>query len=233
MLIGERNGLLSGLPYDAEVEYLESTGTQWIDTGYRPNSITEISIVYKPEYYDTTFRCVYGVQASTGSQRFYLVLSGSNAYKIQISSVANGSSFCGFYTNGTLTDSANGDFAPDNRRVSVVVNNPQKKVVLNGVEYAMPSWWGVNLYCQDSLALFGRKSGGAIQTANLFLGKIEGCNISEDGSLVHDFIPVRKGTVGYLYDRVSGKLFRNQGTGDFVIGPDKVSSVGGGIILNA
>ena len=35
-----------------------------------------------------------------------------------------------------------------------------------------------------------------------------------------DFIPVRKGTVGYLYDRVSGKLFGNAGTGDFVLGPD-------------
>ena len=34
-------------------------------------------------------------------------------------------------------------------------------------------------------------------------------------------IPVRKGTVGYLYDRVSGKLFYNAGTGDFVLGPDK------------
>lgn len=25
-------------PYDAEVEYLESTGTQWIDTLYQPNA---------------------------------------------------------------------------------------------------------------------------------------------------------------------------------------------------
>jgi hypothetical protein len=33
---------------------------------------------------------------------------------------------------------------------------------------------------------------------------------------------VRKGTVGYLYDRVSGKLFGNAGTGDFVLGPDVV-----------
>jgi hypothetical protein len=34
-------------------------------------------------------------------------------------------------------------------------------------------------------------------------------------------IPVRCGTTGYLYDRVSGELFRNVGTGDFVLGPDK------------
>ena len=42
------------------------------------------------------------------------------------------------------------------------------------------------------------------------------------GGLLLDFIPVRVGTVGYLYDRVSGKLFGNAGTGDFVLGPDIV-----------
>lgn len=41
------------------------------------------------------------------------------------------------------------------------------------------------------------------------------------GTLVIDLIPVRVGTVGYMYDRVSGQLFGNQGTGAFVIGPDK------------
>ena len=40
------------------------------------------------------------------------------------------------------------------------------------------------------------------------------------GVLVRDFIPVRKGTVGYLYDRVSGKLFGNAGTGAFTYGND-------------
>ena len=36
-----------------------------------------------------------------------------------------------------------------------------------------------------------------------------------------DLIPVRKNGVGYMYDRVSGQLLGNSGTGDFVLGPDK------------
>ena len=36
-----------------------------------------------------------------------------------------------------------------------------------------------------------------------------------------DLLPVRKGNIGYMYDRVSGELFGNAGTGDFIIGPDK------------
>ena len=39
-----------------------------------------------------------------------------------------------------------------------------------------------------------------------------------------DLIPVRKGNIGYLYDKVSGKLFANQGTGTFTLGPDKYDS---------
>ena len=43
---------------------------------------------------------------------------------------------------------------------------------------------------------------------------------------VRDFIPVRftneRGeTEGAMYDRVSGQLYRNSGTGAFIIGPDK------------
>lgn len=47
--------------------------------------------------------------------------------------------------------------------------------------------------------------------------------------LVLDLIPVRKGNVGYMYDRVSGQLFGNQGTGEFVLGKD----VGGDVEYTA
>ena len=44
--------------------------------------------------------------------------------------------------------------------------------------------------------------------------------------MVFDAIPVRftnesSQSEGAMYDRVSGQLFRNAGTGSFVIGPDK------------
>lgn len=44
MMLGARTAAWSGeaLPYDAEVEYLESTGTQWIDTGIIATENTRI-----------------------------------------------------------------------------------------------------------------------------------------------------------------------------------------------
>jgi hypothetical protein len=51
--------------------------------------------------------------------------------------------------------------------------------------------------------------------------KLVHLSISEDDTLIFDLIPVRVGTTGYLYDKVSGQLFGNNGTGSFILGPDK------------
>lgn len=52
------------------------------------------------------------------------------------------------------------------------------------------------------------------------------CNIyylkvyDENDNLIYDFAPIRVNQVGYLYEKVSGKLFANQGSGSFTLGPD-------------
>ena len=51
--------------------------------------------------------------------------------------------------------------------------------------------------------------------------RIYSCAIYDGSTLVRSYVPVRSGSVGYLYDRVSGQLFGNAGTGAFAIGPDK------------
>ena len=70
-----------------------------------------------------------------------------------------------------------------------------------------------------SLWLFGANGSTTAKTN----GRISSCKIYHSGVLVRDYIPVRKGTVGYLYDRVSGQLFGNAGTGEFIIGSDKTT----------
>ena len=41
-----------------------------------------------------------------------------------------------------------------------------------------------------------------------------------NGTLNLDFIPVRVGQVGAMYNKVNGQLYYNAGTGDFILGPD-------------
>jgi hypothetical protein len=50
--------------------------------------------------------------------------------------------------------------------------------------------------------------------------RVYACQIFQNDVLVKDFVPVRIGQVGYMYDTVSGELFGNLGTGDFTLGPD-------------
>ena len=55
-----------------------------------------------------------------------------------------------------------------------------------------------------------------------------GLYIGTANTALFDGIPVRMGEVGYLYDRVSGTLFGNAGTGEFIVGPDAPAMTGGG-----
>lgn len=41
-----------------------------------------------------------------------------------------------------------------------------------------------------------------------------------NGVKLRDFLPVRVGEVGYMYDQVSGELFGNAGGGSYILGPD-------------
>ena len=70
-----------------------------------------------------------------------------------------------------------------------------------------------------TITVFAGRNSVSSVTANL-VGKIYVVQIWDDGVLVRDFIPVRVGNVGYMYDRVSGRLFGNAGTGAFGYGND-------------
>ena len=50
--------------------------------------------------------------------------------------------------------------------------------------------------------------------------KIYSFRLDKGGIPQLDLIPVRVGDEGFMYDRVSGKLFGNAGTGRFILGPD-------------
>jgi hypothetical protein len=67
--------------------------------------------------------------------------------------------------------------------------------------------------------MFARNKGSGT-IGNYSKAKVYYCKIWNGGNLVFDAIPVRVGQVGYMYDRVSGQLFGNSGSGDFVLGND-------------
>lgn len=187
-----------GLPYDAEIEYIESTGTQYIDTG--------ITLVYATDIVEMSLN----IAITSGSSR---QLNGTNGYlffgvnasqKFEIGAVASGTYDSDFH-NWYLSTKVN-------RKVAGVIDSAAYYGASN-VSSSNTSVYALYLFA------LGGTNGAA---AALFIKqKLKNAVIRKNGAVVRDFIPVRVGQVGYLYDRVSGELFGNAGTGNFTLGADK------------
>lgn len=179
------------LPYDAEVEYLQSSGTQYIDTGIygNPQTASEVRFNADTGSPSTLFGCYFST-----NERSLTISVGNNVAQRFHNTVCNAT--VPFDSDTTVLTNKNG-------------------VTVNGVftSRETPSSFTTNY----TLYLF-RINGSTVTT--YFKGKYYYCKIWDDGTLVRDFIPVRVGNVGYMYDKISGQLFGNSGTGDFILGPD-------------
>lgn len=69
-----------------------------------------------------------------------------------------------------------------------------------------------------NIRLFG--SAGVNDTYTKWNGRIYAVQITQGTEIIMDLIPVRVGNVGYMYDKVSGELFGNDGSGEFILGKD-------------
>ena len=198
MMLGARTGAWAKagapLPYDAEVEYLESTGTQWIDTGYVLSASDRIVV---QAYFQT--------DDYTGNK----LLLGVSDPKLWITS-----GLCRF--NGENHASIN-NLCKHGAWNSISIDKDY--CTCNGTAVHMSE----GTFLDNSLSLWLFSANAASESLSKTNGRISSCKIYHSGVLVRDYIPVRVGMVGYMYDRVSGQLFGNQGTGAFIIGPDKTT----------
>ena len=197
MLINLRNALMTGkrLPYDAEVEYLESTGTQWIDTGYSFNSATDkVELVFELLTTTPNYKWIFGAYDS--SKRF-AIGSGDNANRRTFGYNASTSYYSStYYTDGAhifLADST-GASIDGHKFFRFADFSTTSHIILYSIPIDTPT------SCSNA--------------------RIWSYKHYRNGTLVRDYIPVRKGTTGELYDRVSGKFAGRHG--DFVLGPDVV-----------
>jgi len=195
------------LPYDAEVEYIESTGTQYIDTGVEADYQMGFEMQITPFGSSGTRMGAMSASqdASLGWIRYYIV---QNATNISIALRANSGVVSANPAQAPgSADIITASYTPSTREASI-----GGKTTTAAAQYSDPWTTGNNFH------LFVQKQ-SAIQyyaSTKLYYAKFW-----KNGVLVRDFIPVRKGTTGYLYDKISKQLFGNAGTGAFVLGQDK------------
>lgn len=199
--------LLSGepapLPYDAEIEYIKSSGTQYINTGILPDDTTKVELKGVFKYSPATTR--FGSRAGDTSLQFDVITDSNNNVRID-------------FGTGNKTYSW---WAVGKHIVSAIIIDASTKNA--AVEYGgniATHTYTSSFPSQSSypLTLFAFNSAGNILLASDMTVSSFRCWKSD--ALVMDMIPVRVGTTGYMYDKVSKTLFGNAGTGDFVLGND-------------
>ena len=183
---------------DGRLEYIESSGTQYVNTNFKPSSQNvkiKINFLFTAQHSRTS---LFGVQGGTSSQMF--VAYGNPAFYIG--------------TSGDLlpqTTSLNVRYT-----LEVSANGGSLSVALNGVQQTA-SYSG-NLGNAYSLYLFANNVMGT--TKEQTSARLYSCQIYDNGVLTRDYIPYRYNNEVGLWDRVSNTFYGNSGTGAFLAGPD-------------
>lgn len=184
------------LPYKRRLAYLESTGTQWIDTGIGGRN-TYYGIKTKIAPLKTTGVRYAGayIGMGNGGSRSVNIYSSSN----DVISVSN-------YANEIVDFEARFGVFHDIQADAV-----KRTFAVDGVEKSFT--WS-NQYSDNNFLLFG--IGGRNSPS---VCKIGDTAMYKGGLLVASFIPVMDyNDVPCMYDEVSGEFFYNQGTGTFLYG---------------
>ena len=192
---------IANASFDAEIEYIEGTGTQWIDTGVLFNENMEYAVRFLGTGNDSVRRHIIGnwklgnrYRLSTMESTITLYWWYGNTSDIQVFNID-------YHNNIT-------DFVASVNNIKFYQNDIKIKDYDVTVDF---------LQNNETIKLFFDDS----SNYEKFIGRFYYLKIWDNGNLVADFIPVRKGTTGYMYDKVSGNLFGNSGTGDFILGNDK------------
>lgn len=189
------------------LEYIQTDGRQYINTGYVPNSETKVEIDF---YNFATYSDVSDVENPT---LYTTILFGSrddlrtNAFTVW--TAVNELNEIKFDVGNEILENL-----PAKVTGRLKISASANEIIINGKTTTV----GVQAFNGNyPLYLFTNNNGGTIDERCAF-GKLYSFKIYENGTLQRDMIPcvrVTDGVVG-LYDLVDGGFFTNEGMGEFI-----------------
>ena len=196
--------LIEGKPEDfdtlyKQIDYIQSTGVQYIDTGFTANQDTKIEVKYNSQITREGDAFVFGSRESFNAPGIAVCPNFEGQYFAQYNHV--------YATTGpTYTTNIDNTIIFD-----------KNKYYMNGILYYTFDY--ANFTTPGSMILFACRStnqGGIICKGEL---KMYYCRIWDNGVLIRDFIPVirKADQKPGLYDLVEHKFYTNKGAGEFDI----------------
>ena len=189
------------------VEYISSTGTQYIDTevsGNNSNLSLDIEYSWNSLPETGVYAYIFGSYNSEQDNTTRIIQYGDSISYFNINSKATGGSGvynATRYTNVIYHDTLSANNGNEFTYTTNNVNQSKSYVAGNDVPK--------NIY------LFSKTGGNTKADIKLYYFKIY-----DTGVLIRDYVPCYRksdGVVG-LYDSVSGTFYTNQGTGEFIKG---------------
>lgn len=187
-----------------KLSYIESNGTQYIDTAFIPNQNTRI--ICDVQITDTSVRHLFGARASANSGAFFVPCLSATTIRADYGGQKN------THTVGSVLN-----------RMTIDFN--KTTCTIGGISTTFST---ETFSANASIALFASNTNGEI-VADTYKAKMKlfSCKIYDNGDLVRDFIPcMRDSDSKYgLFDLKNGVFYTNNGTGEFY--SDKGGGQGG------
>ena len=183
-----------------ELEYLQGTDTQWIDTNYFPNNNTGIKTKIQFDSIENNHASIFG-GATSGNRGFECFHWDSVVV-------------CYYGATGLSTTPVNlNDF------LEIDWNKNRFNYKVNNGDVASRILSTQTFTEQSKMVLFGLSRGGTVVAKSNI--KMYYFKLYDNNELIHNFIPARRNSDNKLgmYDTVTKTFFTNAGTGTFIAGP--------------
>lgn len=199
------------IPGAQRVDYLQFSGTQWFDTLIQGDKNTYIEVETSMAEPPTTAQLVVGWRESATSRNISILYTNNGSILMDF----------GNYNSTRLQSNPTSTAAITTR---YVLKNAYGSRSIQAYYQSGGLWTATTTYNTDFTTenlLVGHAVEGYVG-GNIgdFTGRLHHLQIENRGVIQRDLWPCRKNGVGMLYDLVTGTFFENQGTGDFILGPD-------------
>ena len=195
------------LPY-VELDYIQATGTQWINTGIKPTNNTNIQYygVYEGKGNDQNIATIFGVGSNNPRTRY--IFTGFDTDNNSLPSYSLGVDPVAKKLSSSII----------NKELSVTIQNKIFTITVDGQEVIGDFSSTIDFSMPYNLTLFAYNYSGNPGYSSK--GKLYSFKMYEGNTLVRDFIPAKRKSDNAicLYDKVSNTFFTNAGTGDFIAG---------------
>lgn len=201
MYLGEDLVFGSDGPYTSQVEYLQSSGTQYIQLPMTVSAGTFFSVS----------GIIIAIYSTNGK---YPIFSADPYKQFEANYYQRTSNNTKILYDSTIgTRSNNGGWTvPIGEEITFELSTLGKTINGTFISLARPLTADIT-----NFRLFG-----GYRTSRRYPIKLRSFKVVAGTTTLYDLIAVRKGRTGYMYDTISGELFGNSGTGTFSYGNDIV-----------